>query len=126
MLFEVFSELAIFLLDTILIESRYEKQTDNPTESSQPTSDKERTRIAFGSVGPAKVINDLQVRNCSQRRKLYIHKSVCPGKGSKLANGCGNPVELAPDCCRRKFGGDQTDVVTRSKLTKCQKQAILK
>ena len=121
MFFKIFSEVAIFFLDTILIEPRYEKHTDNPTESGEATSDKERTRIAFGSVGPTKVINNLEVRNCSRWWKLYIYKSVCPSKGSKFTDGSGNPVELTSDCCGRELGGDQTNVITRSKLTKCQK-----
>lgn len=87
---------------------REQEERQRRTEDAQRTRHEERILSRTGRVGGVLLNN---------RENIRSHE------GTNLAHRGGDPIVLATDGSSTRFGGNQSDVVTRTKLTKRQKDS---
>jgi hypothetical protein len=100
MLLQITPEPRILRLNRILRNGRQEQECDQSTEETQRRRQVERVLALLDHIA-ASVVNE-------------VWKDVGPDKSTDLSCRCGNAVVLSSDRGGGGFGGDETDVVTRS------------
>jgi hypothetical protein len=115
---EIRPEFPVLLLETVLIQARHEKDTNNSTESSQPRANEKRPTVSPGRIRSTEPIDNL-ISSCSESDK-YIIESVSAGKGANFAHRSCDAVELTADTGRRSLRSNKSDVISWAKFPKGQ------